>query len=87
MTLPKYKDLNNLVNISDIDKEIFLLQKNLFDLRIKKATNQSIKVHLFKHAKRRIAQLKFKKGILLNRYGNICRLREKMMHQAFRECR
>ena len=66
MSLPKYKDLTNLSTIIDIDQEIFLIQKNLFDLRIKKATNQSIKVHLFKHAKRRIAQLKFKKGILLN---------------------
>jgi len=66
MSLPKYNDLNNLTTVIDIDQEIFLIQKNLFDLRIKKATNQSIKVHLFKHAKRRIAQLKFKKGILLN---------------------
>jgi large subunit ribosomal protein L29 len=66
MSLPKYKDLTNLSTIIDIDQEIFLIQKNLFDLRIKKATNQSIKAHLFKHAKRRIAQLKFKKGILAN---------------------
>jgi ribosomal protein L29 len=64
MSLPKYKDLNNLVNISDIDQEIFLIQKNLFDLRIKSATNQSVKSHLFKHAKRRLAQLKLKKGNL-----------------------
>jgi large subunit ribosomal protein L29 len=66
MSLPKYKDLQNLLTLTDIEQEIFLIQKNLFDLRIKKATNQSIKVHLFKHAKRRIAQLKFKKGSLLN---------------------
>lgn len=66
MSLPKYNDLNNLTTIIDIDQEIFIIQKNLFDLRIKKATNQSIKVHLFKHARRRIAQLKFKKVILLN---------------------
>jgi large subunit ribosomal protein L29 len=65
MTLPKYSDLTNLTTIIDIDQEIFLIQKNLFDLRIKKATNQSIKAHLFKHAKRRIAQLKFKKLILI----------------------
>ena len=60
----KYKDLNNLVNISDIDKEIFLLQKNLFDLRIKRSTNQTNKPHLFTHTKRRIAQLKYKKSLL-----------------------
>jgi large subunit ribosomal protein L29 len=65
MSLPKYNDLNSLTTISDIDQEIFIIQKNLFDLRIKRATNQSIKPHLFKHAKRRIAQLKFKKVILL----------------------
>jgi large subunit ribosomal protein L29 len=64
MTLPKYKDLNNLVTISDIDKEIFLLQKNLFDLRIKRSTNQTNKPHLFIHTKRRIAQLKYKKSLL-----------------------
>ena len=65
MSLPKYSDLTNLTTIIDIDQEIFLIQKNLFDLRIKKATNQSIKAHLFKHAKRRSAQLKFKKLILI----------------------
>jgi large subunit ribosomal protein L29 len=65
MTLPKYKELKEISEIKLIDEEIFLLQKNLFDLRIKRATNQSIKSHLFKHAKRRIAQLNFKKNFLL----------------------
>jgi large subunit ribosomal protein L29 len=64
MSLPNYKELNKLTNIIDIDQEIFLIQKNLFDLRIKKATNQSTKAHLFKHAKRRLAQLQFKKTSL-----------------------
>ena len=66
MSLPKYKDLNSLTNVIDIDKEIFLLQKNLFDLRIKRSTSQTIKPHLFTHAKRRLAQLKIKKFSLLN---------------------
>lgn len=66
MSLPTYKDLNSLTNITDIDKEIFLLQKSLFDLRIKRSTSQTIKPHLFTHAKRRLAQLKFKKFSLLN---------------------
>jgi ribosomal protein L29 len=66
MSLPKYKDLNSLTNVIDIDKEIFLLQKSLFDLRIKRSTSQTIKPHLFTHAKRRLAQLKFKKSSLLN---------------------
>jgi ribosomal protein L29 len=32
-------------------------QKQLFDLRLKKATRQSFKPHLFKHNKRKVAQL------------------------------
>ena len=62
MSLPKYSDLIKLETIADIDQEIFLLQKNLFDLRIKRSTNQSVKPHLFKHTKRRISQLKLKKS-------------------------
>jgi ribosomal protein L29 len=65
MTLPNYKDLNELANVIEIDKEIFLLTKNLFDLRMKRSTNQIIKPHLFTHTKRRLAQLNFKKSYLL----------------------
>ena len=65
MRLPKFKDLNAITNISEIEQEIFLLQKNLFDLRIKRSTSQAIKPHLFLHSKRRLAQLKFKKSFLL----------------------
>ena len=61
MALPKYKELENLVTLVEIEKEIFLFTKNLFDLRMKKSTNQSVKPHLFVHTKRRLAQLKFKK--------------------------
>ena len=32
-------------------------KKQLFDLRLKKATRQSFKPHLFKHNKRKVAQL------------------------------
>jgi large subunit ribosomal protein L29 len=63
MTLPKYKELESIQTPTEIDQEIFILQKSLFDLRIKRSTNQTIKPHLFKHAKRRIAQLKFKKSL------------------------
>lgn len=66
MSLPKYSELSSLVNISDIDQEIFLLQKQLFELRVKQAEKQVGKAHLFSHTKRRIAQLKFKKFSLLN---------------------
>lgn len=65
MSFPKYKELNALINPSDIDQEIFLLQKSLFDLRIKRSTNQTNESHLFTHTKRRIAQLKFKKSTLI----------------------
>jgi ribosomal protein L29 len=65
MSLPKYKELENLATITDLEQEIFLLQKNLFDLKLKKVTNQSSKPHLFVHTKRRIAQLKFKKSLLV----------------------
>jgi ribosomal protein L29 len=65
MALPKYKELDNLTTLVDIEKEIFLFTKNLFDLRMKKSTNQSVKPHLFVHTKRRLAQLKFKKLSLL----------------------
>lgn len=65
MSFPKYKEVNSFTNIIDIDKEIFILQKTIFDLRLKKSSSQSVKPHLFKHTKRRIAQLKFKKSSLL----------------------
>lgn len=65
MALPKYKELDNLTTLVDIEKEIFLFTKNLFDLRMKKSTNQSVKPHLFVHTKRRLSQLKFKKLSLL----------------------
>jgi ribosomal protein L29 len=65
MALPKYKELDNLTTLVDIEKEIFLFTKNLFDLRMKRSTNQSVKPHLFIHTKRRLAQLKFKKLSLL----------------------
>ena len=67
MSLPKYNELNSVNTITDSEKEIFILQKSIFDLRIKKSTSQNVKPHLFTHAKRRIAQLKFKKSSLLKK--------------------
>jgi len=64
MSLPKYKELNLITTKVEIEKEIFVLEKNLFELKIKRATSQSVKPHLFVHAKRRLAQLKFKKSCL-----------------------
>ena len=65
MSLPKIKDLINLNSESDISNEILILQKQLFELKIKKSTNQSIKTHLFIHTKRRISQLKYKLSVIL----------------------
>ena len=67
MSLPKYKELDSLMNVVDIDKEIFLLQKNLFDLKLKKFTSQNVKPHLFTHTKHRLAQLQFKKSGLIKK--------------------
>lgn len=40
-----------------LSKEILIIKKQLFELRLKKATRQSFKPHLFKHNKRKVAQL------------------------------
>ena len=58
------EDLNNLEKDNEIDIEISSLQKKLFDLRMKRLPNQNINSHFFKHYKRKIAQLHFKKSAL-----------------------
>jgi ribosomal protein L29 len=65
MSFPKYKDIEKLESIEEINKEIFILQKNLFDLKIKKLTSQTVKPHLFSHSKIRLVHLKYKKSLLL----------------------
>jgi ribosomal protein L29 len=65
MSLPRYNELITFKSIPDIDNEIFELQKNLFNLRLKRLTKQNVKAHLFSHLKRRIAQLKFKRSVQL----------------------
>jgi large subunit ribosomal protein L29 len=49
-------DLKSFDN-ETLTKEIIATKKQLFELRLKKATRQSFKPHLFKHNKRKIAQL------------------------------
>jgi large subunit ribosomal protein L29 len=49
-------DLKSFDN-DTLAKEIVAAKKQLFELRLKKATRQSFKPHLFKHNKRKIAQL------------------------------
>jgi ribosomal protein L29 len=65
MGLPKYKDLDALNQIEEINKEIFLLQQTLFDLKLNTIAKKNTKIHLFKHTKRRITQLKYKKSFLI----------------------
>ena len=64
MTLPNYKELDQINDSSSIETALLILKKKLFELRIKKAAREQVKPHLFKHAKRRIAQLKFKESLL-----------------------
>lgn len=64
MSLPKYKDLIEFKTIEKLDEEISIRQKELFELKMKKMTNQGIKSHMFVHLKRQIAQLNFKKSSL-----------------------
>ena len=49
----KLKDLDDV----KLSQEIVDAKKSLFDMRLKKATRQTFKPHLFKHTKRKIAQL------------------------------
>lgn len=56
MAFESFSDLKN-ISLETLSKEIVDTKKNLFNLRLKKATRQSFKPHLFKHQKRKIAQL------------------------------
>ena len=56
MTFSNFEELKTLSN-ENLFEEILNLKKELFDLRLKKATRQSIKPHLFKQSKHKIAQL------------------------------
>lgn len=56
MSLSTFTSLNTLDN-AELINNLNTAKKELFDLRLKKATRQSFKPHLFKHTKRKIAQL------------------------------
>ena len=52
----------NFSNFKDFDdaklsEEIVNAKKSLFEIRLKKATRQTFKPHVFKHTKRKIDQL------------------------------
>nr|YP_010242010.1 ribosomal protein L29 [Coscinodiscus granii]QTI82925.1 ribosomal protein L29 [Coscinodiscus granii] len=57
MSLPSFNDIKSLSN-SEISEKIIQTEKELFNLRFKKATRQTFKSHEIKYAKRRLAHLK-----------------------------
>ena len=56
MALPKIEDARQLSD-EELADEILDLKRQLFQLRLQKATRRLEKPHLFKHARHRLAQL------------------------------
>ena len=56
MAFENFSDLKNLDD-AKLSEEIVSAKKTLFEIRLKKATRQTFKPHVFKHTKRKIAQL------------------------------
>ena len=57
MSLPKFNEIQALSNL-EISDAIIKAEKELFNLKFKKATRQPFKSHEIKFTKRRLAQLK-----------------------------
>lgn len=56
MALPKIQEVRELTD-EQLAAEIVSTKKQLFDLRLKQATQQLETPHLFKHTRHRLAQL------------------------------
>ncbi|BAC91860.1 50S ribosomal protein L29 [Gloeobacter violaceus] len=56
MPLPKIDDWRELSD-EEISEQILATKKELFELRLQKATRQLEKPHLVRHAKHKLAQL------------------------------
>jgi large subunit ribosomal protein L29 len=56
MALPKIQTLEELSD-EGLQEEIVAVKKELFDYRLKLATRQVVKPHMFKHAKHKLSQL------------------------------
>ena len=56
MALPKISEARSL-NDEELNEEITTVKKQLFQLRLQKATRQLEKPQKFRHAKHRLAQL------------------------------
>ena len=57
MGLSQYSNITSLSN-DEINVEIVKIEKEIFDLRFKKATRQNYQLHELKNKKRKLAQLK-----------------------------
>lgn len=56
MVLPKIQDLRNLSD-QEVEDQIQALKRQLFELRMQKATRQTVKPHLFKQTRHQLAQI------------------------------
>nr|YP_009488715.1 50S ribosomal protein L29 [Grateloupia filicina]AWD77435.1 50S ribosomal protein L29 [Grateloupia filicina]BCB15027.1 50S ribosomal protein L29 [Grateloupia asiatica] len=56
MSLPQINHSRDLSS-EEIKKRIIQVKKDLFNIRLKRATKQNIKSHIFKHKKHELAQL------------------------------
>lgn len=56
MPFPKIQEVRDLSD-SEIEEQILALKRQLFELRLQKATRRLEKPHEFKHARHRLAQL------------------------------
>nr|YP_010204106.1 ribosomal protein L29 [Ahnfeltia fastigiata]UAT97687.1 ribosomal protein L29 [Ahnfeltia fastigiata] len=56
MALPTIAEIQNL-GYKEIQEKIIELKKEIFNLKLKQATRQSIKPHIFKHKKHMLCQL------------------------------
>lgn len=56
MALPKISEARDLSDV-ELAEQIIAVKKQLFQLRLQKATRQLDKPHQFKHVKHRLAQL------------------------------
>lgn len=56
MPLPKIEEARNLSD-EELANQIIAVKKQLFQLRLQKATRQLQKTHEFKHLKHRLAQM------------------------------
>ncbi|MCT7972212.1 50S ribosomal protein L29 [Laspinema olomoucense] len=56
MAFPKMADIANLSD-EEVNEQILSLKRELFTLRLQKATRRLEKTHLFKHKRHQLAQL------------------------------